>query len=63
MTLVMFVNTYLITQTIQERVAALLASAHIFVVLSDGSQAQKIGSDKELVMVRVERNGKIVCLI
>ena len=43
-----------ITQAIQEKVAAVLASGHFFAVLSDGSQARKTGSDKELVMVRVE---------
>ena len=52
-----------ITQAIQEKVAAMLASAHFFAVLSDGSQARKTRSDKELVMARVERNGKIVFLI
>ena len=51
-----------ITQAIQEKVAAMLASAHFFAVLSDGSQAQKTRSDKEPFMVRVERNGKIVFL-
>ena len=43
-----------ITQAIQEKVAAVLASGHFFAVLSDGSQARKTGSDKEVVMVRVE---------
>ena len=43
-----------ITQAIQEKVATVLASGHFFAVLSDGSQARKTGSDKELVMVRVE---------
>ena len=59
------VHEYLpcITQAIQEKVAALSASAHFFAVLSNGSQAHKTGSDKELVMVRVERNGKIVFLM
>ena len=52
-----------ITRVIQEKVAAVLASGHFFAVLSDGSQARKTGSDKELVMVRVERNGKIVFLM
>ena len=52
-----------ITQAIQEKVAAVLASAHFFAVLSDGCQAGKTGSDKELVMVPVERNGKIVFLM
>ena len=51
-----------ITQAIQEKVAAMLASAHFFAVLSDGSQARKTRSDKEPFMVRVERNGKIVFL-
>ena len=53
-----------ITQAILEKVAAVLGRAYFFAVLSaDGSQARKTGSDKELVMVRVERNGKIVFLI
>ena len=54
---------FCITQAIQEKAAAMLASAYFFAVLSDGSQARKTGSDKELVMVRVERNGKIVFFI
>ena len=41
----------------------MLASANFFVVLSDVSEARRTGSDKELIMVRVERNGKIVFLI
>ena len=41
----------------------MLASANLFAVLSDGSEAQRSGSEKELVMVCVERNGKIVFLI
>ena len=52
-----------ITQAIQEKAAVVLASAHFFATLSDGSQARKSGSDKELVMVRVERNGKILFLM
>ena len=41
----------------------MLASAHFFAVLSDGSQAWKTGSDKKLVMVRVLRNDETVFLM
>ena len=37
----------------------MLASSNFFAILSDGSQARKTGYDKELVMIRTERNGKI----
>ena len=46
-----------ITDAIREKVAVILCSANFFALLSDGSQARKTGADKEMVMVRVERNG------
>ena len=52
-----------ITQAIQEKVVVVVAGAHFFATLSDGSQAQKTGSEKELVMVCVERNGKVLFLM
>jgi ABC-type uncharacterized transport system substrate-binding protein len=51
-----------ITDAIQEKVAVVLASKNFFAILSDGSQARKTGSDKEMVMVRVERNGEIIII-
>ena len=36
----------------------MLASANFFALLSDGSQARKTRKEKEMVMIRVERNGK-----
>ena len=53
-------NEYLfsITEAIKEKVAVVLTTTNFFALLSDGSQARKTGSDKELVMTRVERNGK-----
>ena len=37
-----------------------MASSHFSSLLSDGSQARKTGSDKELVLIRVERGGILV---
>ena len=38
-----------------------LTKASAFSVLSDGSQARKTGSEKELVFVRLAHHGKPVC--
>ena len=38
-------------------VAIILASAHFMSVLTDGSQARKTGTNKEMVLVRTQRNG------
>ena len=46
-----------IATAIREKCAAVIASQHFFSLLSDGSQARKTGTEKELVMIRVERNG------
>ena len=34
-----------------------MASSHFFILLSNGSEARKTGSDKELVLIRIERDG------
>ena len=46
-----------IAEAITEKVTVILASAHFMKVLTDGSQARKTGSHKEMVLVRTERNG------
>ena len=45
---------------IDETVTVIMASSHFSSLLSDGSQARKTGSDKELVLIRVERGGILV---
>ena len=47
-----------ITKAVVEKVAAVIASKNAMSILSDGSQAGKTKSDKEMVLIRVERNGK-----
>lgn len=42
---------------VEEKCAVILSSKHFMTVLSDGSQARKTKSDKEMVLVRIERNG------
>ena len=53
------VSEYLgsIITAIEEKVAVIMASLHFFSLLSDESQALKTGSDKELVLIRIERSG------
>lgn len=46
-----------IAEAIRETVAVLLCNATAFSILTDGSQPRKTGSEKELVMVRVEKAG------
>ena len=46
-----------IVEAIKEKVAVIMRSTHFFNLLSDGSQARKTGSEKELVLIRVERGG------
>lgn len=48
---------HFIAEAIKERVAVILGSTSFISILSDGSQARKVKSEKELVMVRTERNG------
>ena len=47
-----------ITEAVKEKCTAIIASTHFMSLLTDGSQARKSGADKEMVLVRVERNGK-----
>ena len=51
-----------IANAIREKCAAITASSHFMSLMSDGSQARKTNSEKEMIMVRVERNG-IPCYI
>lgn len=53
-----FINT--IASTIQQKIKDLLCSVKAFSLLSDGSQARKTGSEKELVLVRILKDGKPV---
>ena len=46
-----------IVTAIEEKVAVIMASLYFFSLLSDLSQAHKTGSDKELVLIRIERGG------
>ena len=39
----------------KEQVAAILGASDFISVLSDGSQARKIGKEKEIALVRTER--------
>ena len=48
-----------IANAAKERVADILEISDFLSILTDGSQARKIGSDKEMVLVRTERNGEL----
>ena len=48
---------YCISEAIVEKVAVILASSNLMSVLSDGSQARKTGSEKDLILTRIERGG------
>ena len=52
-----------IAQAVREKTAIILASGHFMSILSDGSQARKTGKEKELVLVRTERNGLPVYIV
>ena len=47
-----------IADAVKERVAAFLASLDFISILTDRSQARKIGSDKEMVLICTKRNGE-----
>ena len=49
--------TSYITEAITEKVAIIFVCAHFIGILRDGSQTRKNGGDKEMVLVRTERNG------
>ncbi|KAL5016137.1 hypothetical protein ScPMuIL_005726 [Solemya velum] len=46
-----------IANVIREKIAIIVSSATAFSILSDGSQARKTGSEKELIFIRVVREG------
>ena len=46
-----------IAEAVKEKCAVILGSTHFMSLLSDGSQARKTGKEKELVLIRCERNG------
>ena len=53
-----------ITQVVKEKCAIILASCNSMSILTDGLQANKTKQEKELALVRTERNGiptYIVC--
>ena len=52
-----------IANAIRGKVAAVIGSTEFLALLSDGSHARKMKSEKELVMVRTERNGIPVYLV
>ena len=47
-----------ISQAVTEKCVVILGSKNFMSLLTDGSQARKTLDDKEMVLVRVERNGE-----
>ena len=47
-----------IADAVKERVVAFLASSDFMSILTDRSQAQKTGIDKEMILICTERNGE-----
>lgn len=47
----------MLAETICEKIKGILTDVCAFSLLSDGSQARKTGSEKELVLVRVVKDG------
>ena len=52
-----------IGDAIRMRIASIVATSTAFSVMSDGSQARKTASEKELVLVRTVRDGCVVTLV
>ena len=50
-------SIHYIADTISEKTAMIIGSSNFMSILTDGSQARKTGSEKELVLIRTERNG------
>jgi hypothetical protein len=48
-------------RSVRKKLSSLLSSSNTFASLSDGSQARKTGSEKELVYFRMVRGGIPVC--
>ena len=46
-----------IADAIREKVADFIKSNSFFSILSDGSQARKVKTDKEMIMIRTEKSG------
>ena len=46
-----------LSDVIREKLAVILSSATAFSILTDGSQPKKTGSEKELILIRLERGG------
>ena len=46
-----------LADSVRSKISACIASVGAFSVLSDGSQARKTGSEKELVLVRLVKDG------
>lgn len=51
-----------VESAVYEELNSIIENSNFFSVLTDGSQARKIGNDKELVIGRAERNGKILTI-
>ena len=52
-----------IAEAVREKSALILGSVDFFSILSDGSQARKTKAEKELVLIRTERNGIPVYIV
>ncbi|XP_065642560.1 uncharacterized protein LOC136074184 [Hydra vulgaris] len=52
-----------IASAIKEKVAKIVNETNFFSILSDGSQARKTKDEKELILVRVEREGTPACFV
>ena len=48
---------------VRKNIRKLLNESNFFSILSDGSQARKVKSDKELVLTRVVKNGASTYLV
>jgi len=49
---------HFIAESVREKCAVILGSSKFMSVLTDGSQARKTGSDREMVLIRTERAGE-----
>ena len=48
---------HFISEVVKENCAVILASSNFISILCDGSQARKTGREKEIMLVRCDRNG------
>lgn len=49
---------HFIAESVREKCAVILGSSNFMSILTDGSQARKTGSDKEMVLIRTKRAGE-----